>query len=330
MPANNVTVTATYKAVLNLGGGGGGGGGSGGASISPTKADYSKNSGQGITVTLSRAGYTLRELKNDSYILVQGTDYTVSGNSITVLESYLATLAPGTRYISFAMSGGGTPRLTINVKAASDQPVVPAEPAGGQQGEPALIQQQPQPGQQQAFSDVQSSEWYYHDVMYVFNNSLMLGTASGSFAPEAALTRGMMVTILYRQAGSPGTSGTADPFGDVQSGAYYGTAVSWAAEKGIVSGYGNGMFGPDDNITREQLAVIMYNYQQFSGLIPAENLPARDFVDGHLISDWAQTAVYCLTRQGVISGKPGDLFDPGGNATRAEFASILHRFLTAQ
>jgi hypothetical protein len=113
------------------------------------------------------------------------------------------------------------------------------------------------------------------------------------------------------------------------AGAYYEVAVSWAAEKGIVAGYGNGLFGPDDNVTREQLAVIMYNYQQFSGLRPVESLPAKNFADGHLISDWAKTAVSSLTRQGVISGKPGDLFDPSGNATRAEYASILYRFLTS-
>ena len=208
------------------------------------------------------------------------------------------------------------------------EPVKPVDDSVVQRPETAAAQIVT--GENKGFNDVQNNEWYYNDVMYVFGNGLMTGTAEDKFGPDMVLTRGMIVTILNRHAGNANDSGaTSIPFTDVPADEYYSGAVKWAAENGIISGYGNGMFGPNDNITREQLAVIMNNYQQFSGFSPDRSFSGKAFVDEKQISNWAVTAVHNLTTQGLISGKPGDLFDPSGNATRAEFASILHRFLTS-
>jgi len=177
------------------------------------------------------------------------------------------------------------------------------------------------------FTDIKSTDWFYEAVKYAYENGLMIGTSSETFSPNATLTRGMVVTVLYRLMGSPDVSNLENPFGDVREDLWYTDAVTWAAANGIVSGYGNGLYGPDDNITREQLVMIIYNYQQYSGKIPQDVLMDREFSDWNEISDWAKNAVNRLTIQGIINGKPNNLFDPKGEATRAEFATILQRFL---
>jgi hypothetical protein len=181
------------------------------------------------------------------------------------------------------------------------------------------------------FADIKQSDWFYKAVEYVCSNNLMVGTSTKPmlFSPHMTLTRGMVVTVLYRLYGNPDISTLPNPFDDVDEGKWYTDAIRWAAANGIVSGYGNGKFGPDDNITREQLAVMIINYQDFSGSIPSDVFTEREFADDNDISDWAKAAVKKLTMQGIISGKLGNLFDPKGEATRAEFAVILHRFSEA-
>jgi hypothetical protein len=149
------------------------------------------------------------------------------------------------------------------------------------------------------------------------------------FSPNATLTRGMVVTVLYRMQNAVPAIAYANPFSDVDDSMWYADAVKWAYHNDIVSGYGNGKFGPNDNITREQMASILLNYQLFSDQIPVGVLIDREFSDWNAISDWAKNAVYRLTIQGIISGKPGNLFDPKGQATRAEFAAVLQRFIEA-
>jgi len=184
---------------------------------------------------------------------------------------------------------------------------------------------------QNPFADVKASDWFYGDVEYACVNNLMVGTSTDPmlFSPNMTLTRGMVVTVLYRMAESPDASGLSNPFDDVSDGKWYSDAVKWAADNKIVSGYGNGKFGPEDSITREQMAVMIMNYQQFSGNIPLDVIMDREFSDWNKISGWAKDAVNRLTKQGIINGKPNNLFDPDGEATRAEFAAILHRFMEA-
>ncbi|MCL1805156.1 MAG: S-layer homology domain-containing protein [Clostridiales bacterium] len=181
------------------------------------------------------------------------------------------------------------------------------------------------------FADVRPGDWFYDVVKYVYTNGLMAGTDPALFSPNVALTRGMAVTVLHRLAGSPGERVTAaeggGQYSDVEEGAYYYDAVNWAASKGVVAGYGGGLFGPEDDITREQMAAILLNYELSTGNIPQDILMDRMFADWYSIDDWAKNAVNRLTIQGLLSGKPGNLFDPKGNATRAEFAAILTRYI---
>jgi hypothetical protein len=177
------------------------------------------------------------------------------------------------------------------------------------------------------FTDVNNSDWFYNDVMYIYENGLMNGTGGGVFSPQTSTTRGMIVTVLYRATGSPGANGLANPFDDVTEGQYYTDAVKWGVENEIILGYGNGRFGPGDNITREQLAAILYRYERFSGKIPPDTATGRAFADETGISEYAKNAVSALVTQGIINGKPGDIFDPRGQATRAEVAAMLHRFI---
>jgi hypothetical protein len=162
----------------------------------------------------------------------------------------------------------------------------------------------------------------------------MAGTSTNpmQFSPEMMLTRGMAVTVLYRYAGSQNNnsqfSTLNSPFTDIADTAWYRDAVLWAVANGIVSGYGEGRFGPDDNVTREQLAAILNNYANFSGMNFRETRKIVIFDDSGDIAAYAKDAVDKFYRAGIISGQPGNKFVPQGSATRAEFASMLHRFLT--
>ncbi|MDR2089297.1 MAG: S-layer homology domain-containing protein [Clostridiales Family XIII bacterium] len=177
------------------------------------------------------------------------------------------------------------------------------------------------------FADVKTSDWFFGDVEYVHANGLMTGTSATAFSPQAKLTRAMLVTILHRLAASP-AAGENAAFDDVDGASWYGAAVNWAAEKDVVAGVGDGKFAPNDDVTREQIAVILYRYAQYAGTEPQGNWAVRlDFADVRNISDWAtEGAMYCY-KDGIIAGKPGNLFDPQGEATRAEAAAMLHRFV---
>ena len=183
------------------------------------------------------------------------------------------------------------------------------------------------------FADVRRGDWFYDVVKYAYSNGLMTGTSTSPmlFSPNMTLTRGMAVTILHRMAGSPDeripAAAGGGQFMDVAEDAYYSQAVNWAAANGVVAGYGEGLFGPEDDITREQMAAILLNYELYAAKIPNDILADRSFSDWGAISDWAKNAVNRLTMQGLLSGKPGNRFDPAGKATRAEFAAIITRYL---
>jgi len=185
------------------------------------------------------------------------------------------------------------------------------------------------PDWQNPFTDVKTTDWFYSDVAYVASKGLMSGTGAAAFSPNMPLSRGMAVTVLYRMSGSPDVGGLANPFTDVPGGRYYTDAVKWALSNGIVSGYSATRFGPDDYITREQMAVILLHYENYSGSTPPDILDPRAFPDGAKISSYARDAVSNLTMQGIITGRTDGTFDPAGQAARAEFAAILHRFANA-
>ena len=176
------------------------------------------------------------------------------------------------------------------------------------------------------FADVSGSDWFYNDVRYVYEKGIMDGTGIDRFSPNAPLTRAMIVTILYRMAGSPSVSGSSD-FTDVAAGKWFAKAVAWAAANGIVNGYGDSLFGPNDPVTREQLAAILYRYAVYGGMTAVtleENLGG--FADTAQLSAYAIQAMNWAVGQGLINGSGSNLV-PKAQATRAQVAAIIHRYL---
>ena len=176
-----------------------------------------------------------------------------------------------------------------------------------------------------AFSDVKTSAWYHEDVQYVSENGLMKGTGENLFSPDATTTRGMIVTILYRLEGEPSPTGVC-PFQDVASGKYYEKAITWAAESGIVSGFSADTFGPDQNITREQMAAILYRYATYKKYDVSTAGDLSKFPDADKVSSYAVDAMKWANAAGLINGSNDGKLYPAGNATRAQVAAILTRF----
>lgn len=174
------------------------------------------------------------------------------------------------------------------------------------------------------FNDVSANDWFASAVDYVTGKGMMNGTADNTFSPKAHTTRGMVVTVLYRLENQPSTS--AASFTDVASGAYYANAVAWANANGIVSGYGSGKFGPNDKVTREQLAAILYRYAQYKKYDVSGAKSLDGYTDAQSVSNYAVPALQWANAAGVVTGKSGSKLDPKGNATRAEVAAMLMRF----
>ena len=175
------------------------------------------------------------------------------------------------------------------------------------------------------FTDVKADDWFYEAVKYAYDNKLMDGTSSTTFAPLMTTNRAMIVTILWRQAGSPVVN-YAMNFSDVESGVWYTEAVRWAAAEGIVKGYSDTVFAPDDTVTREQLATILYRYAEYKEYDVSAKGDLTTFADGSTVSTWAADGMTWAVGAQLITGKDGGKLDPTGTATRAEVATILMRF----
>ena len=176
------------------------------------------------------------------------------------------------------------------------------------------------------FTDI-NGHWAKEHILFTVSRGLFSGTGKTTFSPNTTLTRGMFVTALGRLAGIDPADYKNGKFTDVKTDAYYAPYVNWAASKGIVNGTGATTFAPDNKITREQMAVIMKNYADKMGYSIPKTLEAVTFADNAQISSWAKDAVKAMQQAGVLSGKANNLFDPKGNATRAEAATVLHRFV---
>lgn len=175
------------------------------------------------------------------------------------------------------------------------------------------------------FRDVSTDSWYYDAVTYVAEHGIMTGVSTGFFDPETKLTRGMLAQILYNLEDAP--AGATAGFLDVAPGDWYADAVNWAAAKGIVSGYGNGIFGPKDNVTREQMAVILYQYAVWKGYDTDGSAALSKFADANQTSGWAVSAVEWAVGCGLISGRADGILDAQGFVTRAEAAAVLMNFV---
>ena len=172
------------------------------------------------------------------------------------------------------------------------------------------------------FLDVAEGAWYYDAVYYCYDNGYFYGTSDDRFTPDGTMTRAMFATVLYRIAGEPKVKGTS-AFADVEAGTWYTDAVIWATGEKIIEGYGNGIFGTNDPITREQMVTLFWRY---NGKPAAKNADLSIFTDADKISDWAKDAFEWSISVGVINGKGGGILDPKGTATRAEVAQIVMNY----
>lgn len=171
------------------------------------------------------------------------------------------------------------------------------------------------------FSDVRESDWFYSAVQYVYEKQMMSGVTASYFDAEGKMTRAMLVSVFYRMRGEPAVSG-GTVFTDVPADAWFTNAVAWAVSEGIFSGYGNGLFGPDDNITREQIAVILWR----NAGKPAPADSTVGFADAASVSDYAQRAICWAVEKGILNGSNNQL-SPGSFATRAQVAQMLKSYL---
>jgi len=176
------------------------------------------------------------------------------------------------------------------------------------------------------FSDVNESDWFYSDVVYVNKNGLMNGTSENCFSPGATTTRGMIVTVQWRLEGALVEEGKT--FVDVKSDAYYHGAVAWASNHQIVTGYDETNFGPEDEATREQLATIIYRYATYKQYDLTKKSTLDEYIDKSQISDYAVPSIQWANANGIITGTSNNTLSPGDYVQRSQLAAILTRFCT--
>ena len=208
--------------------------------------------------------------------------------------------------------------LSVNYETTGDTSNAEAFVAGGNIGDES---------QEMKFKDVSPNDWFYSSVMYVNKNGLMTGLNETEFGPVQSLARAQFAMILYRMNGSPAVDYT-NKFKDVAAGIWYTDPIMWASNKGVVTGYSNGNFGPGDNINREQMAVMMYRYAKTQGYDVSASVALGNYKDGANVSGFAKQEMQWCVAEGIITGKyNGTQLDPQGNAIRAECATIIRRFV---
>ncbi|WP_158602436.1 S-layer homology domain-containing protein [Cohnella endophytica] len=295
------------------------------AALKVTAEAAVKNSS--VAVTINKVSYTApiagnsanRSGTDGSYIFT----VTVSKGSQSQTTEQIEVRISATADTSGGTPGGGTPGGGTPGGGT---------PGGGTPGGGTPGSGTPgggTPGGGTSFADIDKSDWFSDAVAYVRQNGLMSGTSEMTFSPHLTANRAMIATVLYRMAGNPHVAGEST-FTDVHSGTWYTDAIKWAAQKGIVSGYGNNRFGIDDAVTREQLVAVLYRYAQQNNLDITLTGDLSGFADKDKISDWATESMKWAVGKGLLSGKGNGMIDPSGTATRAEIAAILMRFLIGQ
>ena len=232
---------------------------------------------------------TFRFIPNDGYVV---ENVTVDGKSKGAIETYTyKNLSIDSRIkVTFALEG-------------AEEVIVP----------------------QQTFTDVAADAWYADAVEYAAENGLFSGTGSSKFSPNLSMSRAMMVTVLHNMAKNPAAS-AAGAFTDVAAGAWYDSAVRWAVENGITAGYANGKFGVNDDVTREQIAVFLYNYAKVMGYDVSARADITSFADDQNVSAYAKTAMQWAVAEGILSGRSGNLLAAKSSASRAEVAMMICNF----
>lgn len=278
----------------------GGGGGGGGGAVAPTTYDIVIPSALANTVKADK----IKAAAGDTVTLTAAGEGTLTVTDANGKSVALTDLGSG-KY-TFKMPSA---KVSVGFKTTADQPC-----DGGKDCPSA------------PFTDVDTAKWYHLSVDYVLTHKMMNGVSSRAFAPNANLTRGMLVQILYNLEGKP--KGTAANFSDVQADAWYAKAVGWAASNKVVTGYADGTFRPNAAVTREQAAAILYRYAQSKGIDVSvgENTNILSYVDVRQASEYAIPALQWAVGAGVLNGKNGGRLAPTGTATRAEIAAIMQRW----
>ena len=291
--------------------------------ISGTVASFEKANGLVQTIMVRDKNGELARVFIDGYITTgQDVQNLRVGRKITAtgLASYDNT---------FNAPDGPFPRIRIRDRAD----VVCKRPSSGSSSAGQTIPDpdvplEPEPDEKLPFLDVDEDAWYYDAVCYVYGAGLFQGTSGTTFGPDDTMTRSMTATVLYRLSGETYT-GTAATFGDMAAGAWYGTGVSWAAAREIAKGYGDGRFGVNDPVTREQLAAILYRYARYKGedVSVGEDTNLIGFKDAGQVSEWAAPAVRWAVGVGLLKGDAAGCLRPLDQAARSEFAALLWRYV---
>lgn len=246
-------------------------------------------------------------------------------------ETVTITPAPEAGYEVASVQVTDARGRQITVTAQADGTYTYTQPAGTVTITVTFAEkaEEPQPTPvTEIFADLVPGAWYEDAVQYAYDNGLLTGTSATTFAPDAATTRGMVVSVLHRLAGSPAAEGDA-AFDDVDASAWYGEAVRWAVSEGIVNGYSDTAFGPDDAVTREQLAAMLQSFSTWRGDADSTRSDLSGYEDASAVSGWALDAVQWANAQGLLNGTSATTLAPQGQATRAQVAAMLQRFLSA-
>lgn len=274
---------------------------------------------------------TIQEIPTYTVTVPTAENGTITADKATAQEGDTVTLTvrPAEGYVlqSLAATCAAAAPGTVPLQEKGEGIYTFAMPAGDVTvtGTFALEEEEEEPWPPFPFTDVPETMWYYDSVYYVYAHGLMNGTAATLFSPGNPTTRGMLVTILYRMEGSPQGAGWG-PFTDVTPGAYYAQPIAWAAWNGIVNGITSTTFAPDRNVTREQMAAILYRYTAWKGWDVSQQGNLFQFTDWQKVQAYARTPLAWAVASGLIQGKENQRLDPGGPATRAEVATILQRF----
>ena len=303
-----------------------------GAEITVTINGETKNIATGGTVefTFTRPSSSGGGSSTPTYTVSKPSD--VTGGEISVSPSRAAknatvtiTVKPDEGYELDELIVRDSDGETVELTQKSDTEYTFKMPASKVTVEVSFVEIEPTPSEL-PFTDVAADAWYHDAVAYVYDNGMMNGVTENMFAPNATTTRGMIVTMLHRLEGEPGVNYLL-PFTDVAEGLWYTEAVRWAASEGIVNGVSDTSYAPDNAITREQMAAILYRYAQYKGYnTSVGGMSLAEYTDADQISSYATTAMQWANENGLITGRTDTTLAPQSTATRAEVATILMRF----
>ena len=282
---------------------------------------------EGTTVSLyagTRTGYTFSGWTSDDVAILsagnENASFVMPAKNVTVQANWTANGTSG------GSTGGGSTGGSGSGSGSTEIPD-PSVPGSAYNYSGVSTCQRGKDCPISRFQDASANAWYHDGVHFCLQNGLMLGVTGDTFQPDAAITRGMIAAMLYRVEGQPAVSGS-NPFPDVKSGSYCDEATAWAAANGIVNGYADGTFQPDQTISREQMAAILYRYAQYKGcdVSVGEDTNILSYTDAAQVAEYAIPAFQWAVGAGIINGTTATTLSPKGSATRGQVAAILHRY----